>query len=132
MRRWHDPIVWSHVPIAAAVGCWFDWNAPIAGVALGVSLVLSVLHHRARESNKRIRSWDFTAACLALSVTGAHFLFVADEVAAFQAALILLAALIAKKIGADGNYRLWHTVWHFLVGFGQLFMAWHWLELANT
>lgn len=131
MRRWSDPIVWSHVPIGVAAFMWLVGDAYLAGVALSASVFFSVLHHRAAEQSSRFRCWDYVAACFALAVTAAHFVFVASGGALFQAALILIAALVAKKIGSDGNYGVWHTLWHFLVAIGQAFMAWHWLASPN-
>lgn len=129
-RTWADPIVWSHIPIGLAAGLWMFSGAPAAWLALAISTVLSVLHHRAHERNARWRELDHMGAVAALLITLGHFMAVATWDLMVQAFTLLAAALLAKELGDRYSYRIWHTVWHFLVALGQAFIAWHYGMLS--
>jgi hypothetical protein len=122
-RPWHDPIIWSHAPIGAAAGLWMLAGAPAAWLALAISTVLSVLHHRAREQSPKWRELDHFAAVTALLITLGHFMAVATWDSMVQATTLLAAALLAKELGDRYSYAVWHTLWHLLVALGQAFLA---------
>ena len=130
-RTWRDPIVWSHAPIGMAACLWMHSGAPAAWLALSVSTVLSVLHHRAREQSQRWRELDHLAAVAALLITLGHFMAVANWDLMVQAFTLLASALLAKELGDRYSYTVWHTAWHLLVALGQAFLAWHYGVLSG-
>lgn len=124
-RRFTDPIVWTHALFLINAYLWHGAGSSVCAVLMLVSAFFSTMYHRNAEQPGFWQETDRGAASLTLLVTLIFALPVASGLMVLNAFLLLGAALLVKTLAIrTEKYRLWHSLWHFMVAVGQAYLAW--------
>ena len=131
MRKWSDPIVYSHILFVLNAAAWAFVGSFLASSILLTSTVASTMYHWHQEENHLWQGIDYAAAVGALFYTLYLALPLMSGAQIAECALILFLGILSKNYAHEGSYRLWHTVWHLLVALGQAYLAWvYWTGAA--
>ena len=124
MRKWTDPIVYSHVLFLVNAAIWCAAGAWPAGAAMVLTCIASTTYHRKYEVEGIWQTIDMVCATITLGFTLYLTVPLMSSLQIVEATTLLLSAFLAKHVGGAYHYRSWHTVWHGLVALGQAFLAW--------
>jgi hypothetical protein len=127
MRRFSDPVVWTHLFLVAGVYLWALAHMP-AAILLACATLCSTMYHIGRESDEAWHNFDRAFAVVTLGATLSISLPVATFDQGIMLGIIAIVAFAAKEIGTrwnggEADYVIFHSMWHVLVAVGQCMLA---------
>ena len=127
-RKLTDPIMWTHGLFCVNSWLYYSSGYLILFIFLFFNTIFSSLHHYYHEEDKVWKLMDeinckvslagifwFTLKCCSLMEIGICILW-------------LLISLVILEMGNIYDYRIFHSLWHFMV-FGGNLIVWSYLPL---
>lgn len=127
-RSFKDPIIWTHSFFGLNVYLYGDKGYYIIGAMLFLNSIFSLIYHISHEEDDTWEDLDkifcrITLACISWQIIK-HCTVLQVCLSIFW----LLISLAVLELGNTVDYKLFHTLWHFMV-FGGNLIVWSYLPI---
>mmetsp|Transcript_9991 Transcript_9991/g.16356 ORF Transcript_9991/g.16356 Transcript_9991/m.16356 type:complete len:169 (-) Transcript_9991:59-565(-) len=123
-RRWHDSLVWTNLLLLCPASIYASSGYMLSALMVVFSLSASCIYHWNTEASHWQLVFDKLAAILAFFCTLPHALFSMGLTKQMFIVFIVSLAFWFKRHQSQG-YQLYHSLWHFTIFIGQLFLSLH-------
>ena len=125
-RSYKDPIVWTHLFMIGNVYLYAYKGFYILSISMMINIIGSVLYHLHHEADDFWEDVDVFMCRITLGCIAWYILQYCSWLQIILCVIWLLGSLVILELGNTLNYRIFHSLWHFMV-FGGNLIVWSYL-----
>lgn len=127
-RSFKDPIVWTHSFLFGNVYLYGEKGYYIIGAVMFFNVIFSLAYHLSHEIDETYEDLDMIFCRITLGCISWYLLSSCSWLQISLSLIWLVASLIVLELGNVMDYRLFHSLWHFMV-FGGNLIVWSYLPI---